>query len=170
VRELKNAVERSVILANGPEITVTDIMPRHLRLGPDASGAFSIPVGAPLSDAKRQLVLRTFAMNGGDLGRTARMVGIPESEVRAEILGILDGRPPVGATAGAEGTDRAKAGSAGSGAASASGAASGTSPGTASSTAADARGGEVGAAKSPARAPESPAGKAPAKKTAAKRR
>src|SRR5206468_4675712 len=31
VRELKNAVERSVIMARGEKITLTDIMPRHLR-------------------------------------------------------------------------------------------------------------------------------------------
>jgi DNA-binding NtrC family response regulator len=91
VRELKNAVERAVIMSRGTRITLNDIMPRHLRIGGDAPAAVSIPVGSTVADARRQLVLRTFASTGGDLGRTARILGVPTTDVHGELLALLDG-------------------------------------------------------------------------------
>src|SRR5215212_861461 len=76
VRELKNAVERSVIMARGETITVNDIMPRHLRNTGDVSSTVTIQVGATVSDARRQLVLRTFASTAGDPVRTAKLLGV----------------------------------------------------------------------------------------------
>src|SRR5215203_6145172 len=61
VRELKNAVERSVIMARGDKIAVNDIMPRHLRNAAEVPQSVTIPVGATMSDARKQVVLRTFA-------------------------------------------------------------------------------------------------------------
>jgi DNA-binding NtrC family response regulator len=89
VRELKNAVERAVIMSRGDKIDLNDIMPRHLRTSGEMPMSVSIPVGASMSDAKRQVVLRTFASNGGDLARTAKMLGMSEGEVRSELVGLL---------------------------------------------------------------------------------
>jgi DNA-binding NtrC family response regulator len=100
VRELKNAVERAVIMARGTRITLTDVMPRHLRLGGEAAAAVSIPVGSTVADARQQLVLKTFASTGGDVARTARMLGLPASEVQAELLQLLNGTSRSGAAAG----------------------------------------------------------------------
>src|ERR687895_685283 len=86
VRELKNAVERAVIMSRSPKLTLNDIMPRHLRGVSDASAPVSIPVGSTVADARRQLILRTFASTGGDVGRTARMLGVGGPDVRAELL------------------------------------------------------------------------------------
>src|SRR5688500_14087865 len=66
VRELKNAVERAVIMARGDVVSPADIMPRHLRMSPESSSMVSLPAGATVADARRQLVLRTFAATGGD--------------------------------------------------------------------------------------------------------
>jgi DNA-binding NtrC family response regulator len=88
VRELKNAVERAVIMARGTKITVTDVMPRHPRIAP---ATVSIPVGSTVADARQQLVLKTFASTGGDVARTARMLGLPVADVQAELLGLLNG-------------------------------------------------------------------------------
>src|SRR3954469_9608351 len=57
VRELKNAVERAVIMARGEKISLTDVTPRHLRLAGEVASSVTIPVGATMSDARRQLVL-----------------------------------------------------------------------------------------------------------------
>src|SRR5947209_10955906 len=76
VRELKNAVERSVIMARGERIALNDIMPRHLRNVADVPASVTIQVGATVSDARRQLVLRTFASTGGDAERTAKLLGV----------------------------------------------------------------------------------------------
>jgi DNA-binding NtrC family response regulator len=97
VRELKNAVERAVILAHGDKITAGDIMPRHLRRG-EGSTSITVPPGATLADARRQLVLRAFASTNGDYGRTATIVGMSAAEVRAEIASLLNGKPEAAAT------------------------------------------------------------------------
>jgi DNA-binding NtrC family response regulator len=91
VRELKNAVERAVIMTRGNTITLTDIMPRHLKTAGTVPTSVTIPVGASMSDARRQLVLRTFASTGGDLARAAKLLGVTVEEIRAELLSFLDG-------------------------------------------------------------------------------
>ncbi|MGH9419345.1 MAG: sigma 54-interacting transcriptional regulator, partial [Thermoanaerobaculia bacterium] len=88
VRELKNAVERAVIMARGEIITPEDIMPRHLRMSGEMP-AVSMAAGSSLADARKQLVLRTFATASGDVARTAKIVGISADEVRAEISAML---------------------------------------------------------------------------------
>ncbi len=93
VRELKNAVERSVIMARGDKIGLNDIMPRHLRAA-EVATTVTIPVGATVSDARRQLVLRTFASTGGDLSRTAKVAGLSADDVRHDLLALLNPAPP----------------------------------------------------------------------------
>jgi DNA-binding NtrC family response regulator len=92
VRELKNAVERSVIMARGSTITLNDIMPRHLRNSGEVSSTVTIQVGATVSDARRQLVLRTFASTGGDAGRTSKLLGVSMEDVRADLLALINRR------------------------------------------------------------------------------
>ena len=103
VRELKNAVERAVIMTRGDTIKAADIMPRHLRRGQDANASISVPPGATLADTRRQLVLRAFASTNGDYARTATMVGISASDVRAEIASLLNGNPGGDGAAAASG-------------------------------------------------------------------
>ena len=89
VRELKNAVERAVIMARGEVITVG----RHhaascshdRRNSRDDHDACRLV----LADARKQLVLRTFASTSGDPVATAKIVGISPDEVRAEISALL---------------------------------------------------------------------------------
>jgi transcriptional regulator with PAS, ATPase and Fis domain len=90
VRELKNAVERAVIMSRGPKITLADIMPRHLRGASAVPASVTIPVGATVSDARRQLVLRTFASTAGDVERTAKVLGVSADEVRRDVLSFLN--------------------------------------------------------------------------------
>src|SRR4051812_16779725 len=90
VRELKNAVERAVIMSRGPKITLVDIMPRHLRGASSVASSVTIAVGATVSDARRQLVLRTFASTAGDLERTAKVLGVSVEDVRRDVLSFLN--------------------------------------------------------------------------------
>jgi DNA-binding NtrC family response regulator len=110
VREIKNAVERAVIMSRGEKIMVTDIMPRHIRMAGEATAPMTVPEGASLADTRKQLVLRTFASTSGDAQRTAKIVGISPDEVRSEIASMIGTngfshspgeRVPVGAAAGA---------------------------------------------------------------------
>ena len=59
----------------GATIGPADIMPRHLRSGGEMPDALTIPVGATVADARRQLVLRTFASAIGDDGARPRCSG-----------------------------------------------------------------------------------------------
>src|SRR3954471_15424141 len=90
VRELKNAVERSVIMARGDKIGVNDIMPRHLRNAGEVASSVTIPVGVSMSDARRQLVLTTFASTNGDPERTAKVLGVTAEEVRRDLLALIN--------------------------------------------------------------------------------
>ena len=89
VRELKNAVERAVIMSRGPTISVADVVPRHLRASGGIPAVVNLPVGSSLADAKRQLVLRTFASTGGDVERSAKLLGMPTTELRGELSRLL---------------------------------------------------------------------------------
>jgi DNA-binding NtrC family response regulator len=93
VRELKNAVERAVILARGEKISLTDVMPRHLRLPGEASATVTIPVGASYSDGRRRMFLQTLASTGGDLSRTAKLLGVGEDDLRAELMSLINEAP-----------------------------------------------------------------------------
>jgi len=100
VRELKNAVERAVIMARGDKIALNDIMPRHLRNAGEVSSSVTIHVGATVSDARRQLVLRTFASTGGDAERTAKLLGVRIDEVRGDLIALINGSNGDGAANG----------------------------------------------------------------------
>jgi len=108
VRELKNAVERAVIMSRSDKIKAADIMPRHLRRGHEVNTAMTVPPGATLADTRRQLVLRAFASTNGDYARTASVVGMTPADVRAEIASLLNGRAGEGQAAStANGAQRA---------------------------------------------------------------
>jgi DNA-binding NtrC family response regulator len=109
VRELKNAVERAVIMTRGATISPTDITPRHLRLSGDGVGAVTIQVGSSMADARRQLLLRTFASTDGDTDRTAKLLGLSAAEVRSELTSVFQatnggdarrGAPPASSSSG----------------------------------------------------------------------
>ena len=91
VRELKNAVERAVIMSRGPKIAHTDITPRHLRPSGEVQASVTVQVGSTVADARRQLVLRTFASTNGDQERSSKLLGISLPELRKELGAMLDG-------------------------------------------------------------------------------
>ena len=89
VRELKNAVERAVIMSRSSIIGAADIVPRHLRASGEVPAVVNVPVGSSLADAKKQLILRTFASTGGDLERSAKLLGTSTSELRGDLSRLL---------------------------------------------------------------------------------
>ena len=99
-RELRNVIERAVIVSTGPLISITDL-PAEGALAappaqtsaapqaPDASEpaqaeqeappspeALGLPVGQPLREVERQLILKTLEMAGGNRVRAAEILGI----------------------------------------------------------------------------------------------
>ena len=74
VRELENAIERAVVLSNGPVIE-----PRHLpaNVRPVASANGMPPVpGSTLAELERYAILETLKLTGGSTSKAAEMLGI----------------------------------------------------------------------------------------------
>ena len=91
VRELKNALERAVIMSRSKTIGAADVIPRHLRASAELP-ALTIEVGnTTVAEARKQLVLRTLASTGGDVERTAKLLGLTAKEVTHELSSLLGG-------------------------------------------------------------------------------
>jgi len=97
VRELRNAIQRAWVMAMGCTVTeewlpqpaaadpprtspareMARQMARQTAQGPgEASPALSIPLGTPLSEIERQVILATFEHCNRHKERTAAMLGI----------------------------------------------------------------------------------------------
>jgi DNA-binding NtrC family response regulator len=92
VRELRNVIERAVIVGRGPLITVDDL-PAEGALGtpatappvttsepsaasPAVAAPPGLPVGQPLREVERQLILQTLEKAGGNRVHAAEILGI----------------------------------------------------------------------------------------------
>jgi two-component system response regulator HydG len=78
VRELENAIERAVIIAQGKMITVDDLPDavRGVETESDARMTLEIEVGTTVDEVEKRLIMETLAFNNGDRTRTAQMLGI----------------------------------------------------------------------------------------------
>jgi len=90
IRELKNVVERCVILASGETIDTPDLA---LAGSPRAShsGPFSLPEGGlNLPDLEQDLIRQALVRSGGNRSQAARLLGIPRHVLiyRLEKYGI----------------------------------------------------------------------------------
>ena len=88
VRELENCVERAVVLCRSDQIEVNDL-PVEVQATaqrPDGGDViereaqdarfFTVPIGTPLQEIERRLILRTLALTGGDKRQTAHLLGL----------------------------------------------------------------------------------------------
>jgi two-component system response regulator AtoC len=99
VRELRNAIERVLLLTDAPRLT-----PEHFSfLSPGrqrqhggsngSEGRFSLtipPNGISMKEVLRDLILKTLAITNGNQVQAARILGITRSKLRyrMEMLGI----------------------------------------------------------------------------------
>ncbi len=93
VRELRNFVYRSYILSDN--IVSGDFNTFELHSLGTADMEISVPIGVPLADANRQLILATLKQCGGVKKATAEMLGISLKTLynRLEEYDMLDERP-----------------------------------------------------------------------------
>lgn len=78
VRELENVIERLVVLAPGPEITVNDL-PEHLRGARRPAGSLDLdipPQGVSLEAVERHLILQALRRAGWNQSQAARLLDI----------------------------------------------------------------------------------------------
>jgi DNA-binding NtrC family response regulator len=84
VRELNSVVERSLLLASGVEVGVTDLRLSAVRAGPPSLEEMS------LEDAERALIRSAIKRNGGSVQAAAEALGLSRSAMyrRLEKLGL----------------------------------------------------------------------------------
>jgi two-component system, NtrC family, response regulator HydG len=75
VRQLRNVIERALIVTRGPLITVTDL-PADMKRSGGSSSSFELRLGMSLDDVERELIVRTIEYTGGNKSRAAEVLGI----------------------------------------------------------------------------------------------
>lgn len=77
IRELRNAVERAVILCDGDDIGVEHLPPDMVGRSEEPT-VFRMPLGRPLDDIEKAYILNNLRANNGNKARTAEILGISE--------------------------------------------------------------------------------------------
>jgi DNA-binding NtrC family response regulator len=77
IRELRNTVERAVILLDGETIG-PEHLPPDMRPGPAPVEELRLPLGLELRQIEREYILSSLSRNGGNKARTAELLGISE--------------------------------------------------------------------------------------------
>ncbi|MBL1213328.1 MAG: sigma-54-dependent Fis family transcriptional regulator [Ignavibacteriae bacterium] len=75
VRELKNVIQRAVLVCKTDILELNDL-PDRFRLGNDKSDTIKVPLGTKLSEAEREIVLQTLSLCGNNKKETAEKLGI----------------------------------------------------------------------------------------------
>jgi DNA-binding NtrC family response regulator len=88
VRELENVIERGVVLAQGPEITL-DLLPRELRADVVLPRAAVLPPGVELGEAvnryERELIEVALRQSGGVQKQAAALLGLKATTLHEKI-------------------------------------------------------------------------------------
>ena len=109
VRELRNAVERAMILVDG-DVIGEDHLPPDVRAARPEAATLRVPLGLPLDEVEKQVILASLDRNGGNKARTADLLGISEKTLynklhryAAEARAHAGGTPPASPGSGPEG-------------------------------------------------------------------
>jgi two-component system response regulator HydG len=86
VRQLRNAIENMVVLAESDKLTVADLPP-EIHTGPAAAGDAALPslVGISIQDAEKELIRNTLRMVSGNREQAANILGIGERTLYRKI-------------------------------------------------------------------------------------
>jgi DNA-binding NtrC family response regulator len=75
IRELRNAIERAVVICPGESISVLDLPEKILRTQNEIMH-ISIPIGSSVEEAEKKLILETLASVGNNKAKAARILGV----------------------------------------------------------------------------------------------
>ncbi len=93
VRELRNMIERAIVLASGPLITVEDLPPLGgNRVSDDSYVAemMELPLEQAVASLERRMILRALARASGNKAEAARILGIHRQRLYSKLkeLGV----------------------------------------------------------------------------------
>ncbi|HEX4210677.1 MAG TPA: sigma-54 dependent transcriptional regulator [Candidatus Binataceae bacterium] len=75
VRQLRNVIERALIVTRGPLISVADLPPELKRAG-GTNATLEIRLGTSLDEIEREVIMRTIEYAGGNKSRAAEILGV----------------------------------------------------------------------------------------------
>ncbi len=75
IRELRNAIERAVVICPGESISVLDLPEKILKTQNEIMH-ISIPIGSSVEEAEKKLILETLASVGNNKAKAARILGV----------------------------------------------------------------------------------------------
>jgi DNA-binding NtrC family response regulator len=77
IRELRNTVERAMILVDG-DVIGEEQLPPDMQPSRSEAAALRIPMGMTLDDVEKDYIVASLQRNGGNKARTAELLGISE--------------------------------------------------------------------------------------------
>jgi len=75
VRELKNVIQRAVLVASG-EVLLPDHLPPRFRPDQPVYPTITFRVGTPLEEAERQMIIRALTVTQNNRKEAAGLLGI----------------------------------------------------------------------------------------------
>jgi len=91
VRELRNVMERAVIVARGGWIERRHLPPHLQTLEPGGAPTLTLPAGTTLAEAERKLILQTLARVGDNKAEAARQLGLDVKTIRNKLHSYAGG-------------------------------------------------------------------------------
>jgi DNA-binding NtrC family response regulator len=76
VRQLRNVIERALIVCQGSTITTADLPPEFRTHSQSDSGWFRVRLGSSMDDVERELIMKTIEYAGGNKTRAAEILGV----------------------------------------------------------------------------------------------
>jgi DNA-binding NtrC family response regulator len=77
IRELRNTVERAMILADG-DIIGEEHLPPDMQASRPEAATLRVALGIPIDQVEKEYILASLQKNGGNKARTAEVLGISE--------------------------------------------------------------------------------------------
>jgi DNA-binding NtrC family response regulator len=75
VRQLRNVIERALIVSRGPLISIADLPP-DMKRSTGSNSSFELRLGMSLDEVERELIMRTIDFTSGNKSRAAEVLGI----------------------------------------------------------------------------------------------
>jgi DNA-binding NtrC family response regulator len=94
IRELENAIERAVVLAQGNELTTDDLPPVLRGPRPLGSSSNNLIPGSSMATIEREAILRTLEMVQGSTSRAAEILGISVRKIQYRLKEYSSGKTP----------------------------------------------------------------------------
>jgi DNA-binding NtrC family response regulator len=81
VRQLRNVIERALIVTRGPLISAADLPPDIRGIAEPGTPPFELRVGMSIEELERELVQHTISNTGGNKKEAARILGLSEKTI-----------------------------------------------------------------------------------------